>query len=97
VSPAICERQARLPTVKRDGMGSLPGIGRISWATFVGLADLVLSALWRRRAQQARERLFARVVRDNRLDPEERLRIDWSSNYGTMLILAWLFAGCPDG
>lgn len=26
-------------------------------------------------------------------DPEQRFRIDWSSNYGTMRILVWLFEG----
>ena len=95
VPDAICEMQARLLAVKRDGTGSLPGIGRIAWATLIGLVDLVLSAVWRPRAQHARERLFARVVRDGGLDPEERLRIDWPSNYGAMLILAWLFADWP--
>jgi transposase len=90
---AICQLQAQLLAVKRDGTGNLPGIGRIAWATLVGLVDLVLAALWRPRARHARERLFARVVRDSGLDPEERLRIDWPSNYGTMLILGWLFAG----
>jgi transposase len=63
--------------------------------TFVGLADLILSALWRPRARHARERLFARVVRDSGLDPEERLQIDWPSNYGAMLIFSWLLAGWP--
>ena len=88
--------QAQLLAVKRDGTGNLPGIGRIAWATLVGLVDLVLAALWRPRARHAPERLFARVVRDSGLDPEERLRIDWPSNYGTMLILGWLFAGWPE-
>ncbi len=92
---AICQLQARLLAVKRDGAGNLPGIGCIAWATLVGLVDLVLTALWRPRARHARERLFARVVRDSGLDPEERLRLDWPSNYGTMLILAWLLADWP--
>ncbi|HXZ08158.1 MAG TPA: TniQ family protein, partial [Paraburkholderia sp.] len=86
---AICEMQARLLAVKRHGTGSLPGIGPIAWTTLIGLIDVVLSAIWRPRAQHARERLFARVA------PEERLRIDWTSNYGAMLILAWLFADWP--
>ena len=60
-----------------------------------GLVDLVLSALWRSRATYARERLFRRIVIDNGLDPEQRLQIDWPSNYGTLLVLAWLLAEWP--
>ena len=93
---AICQLQADLLAVKRDGTGNLLAIGYIAWATLVGLIDLVLAALWRPRARHARERLFARVVRDSELDPEERLQIEWPSNYGTMLILGWLFAGWPE-
>jgi transposase len=92
---AVCDTQDRLLALKRAGSGDLPGLGPIAWETFVGLADLVLSALWRPRARHARERLFTRVVRDSGLDPEERLQIDWPSNYGAMLILAWLLAGWP--
>jgi transposase len=93
---AACATQKRLIALKRTGLGHLPGLGPIAWETFVGLADLVLSALWRPRARHARERLFARVVCDSGLDPSERLQIDWPSNYGTMLILAWLLAGWPE-
>jgi len=92
---AVCEVQERLLALKRDGAGDLPGIGPIEWGTFVSLVDLVLSALWRPRARHARERLFARVVCDTGLDPESRLHIDWPSNHGAMLVLAWLFADWP--
>jgi hypothetical protein len=81
--------------LKHDGAGSLPGIGWVTWTTLVALVDLVLSALWRSRARYARERLFRRIVIDNGLDPEQRLQIDWPSNYGTLLVLAWLFAEWP--
>ena len=92
---AVCEVQERLLALKRVGASDLPGIGRIEWGTFVGLVDLVLSALWRPRASHARERLFARVVCDIGLDSESRLHIDWPSNHGAMLILAWLLADWP--
>lgn len=92
---AVCDAQERLLALKRDGFGNLPGLGPVAWETFVGLVDLVLSALWRPRACHVRERLFACVVRDSGLNPEKRLLIDWPSNYGTMLILAWLFAAWP--
>ena len=92
---AVCDAQERLLALKHDGFGNLPGLGPIAWETFVALTDLILSALWRPHARHVRERLFARVVRDSGLNPEERLLIDWPSNYGTILILAWLFAGWP--
>ena len=92
---SVCGLQERLLALKRAGSGDLPIVGPIAWQTFVGLADLVLSALWQPRARYARERLFARVVGHSGLDPEERLQIDWPSNYGTMLVLAWLLAGWP--
>jgi transposase len=92
---AVCDIQQRLLALKRAGSGDLPGLGPIAWETLVGLADLLLSAVWRPRARHARERLFARVVGDSRLGPDERLQIDWRSNYGTMLILAWLIGGWP--
>ncbi|WP_246667852.1 TniQ family protein [Bradyrhizobium macuxiense] len=91
----VSDIQARLLRLKHDGAGPLPGIGWVTWATLVGLVDLVLSALWRSRARHPRERLFRRIVIDNGLDPEQRLQIDWPSNYGTLLVLAWLFAEWP--
>ena len=93
--PVVSDIQAHLLRLKHDGAGLLPGIGWVTWATMVGLVDLVLSALWRSRARHARERLFRHVVIDNGLDPEQRLQIDWPSNYGTLLVLAWLLAEWP--
>ena len=93
--PVVSDMQVRLLRLKHDGAGSLPGIGWVTWTTLVALVDLVLSALWRSRARYARERLFRRIVIDNGLDPEQRLQIDWPSNYGTLLVLAWLFAEWP--
>lgn len=91
----VSDLQVRLLRLKHDGVGLLPGIGWVTWATLVGLVDLVLSALWRSRARHARERLFRRIVIDNGLDPEQHLQIDWPSNYGTLLVLAWLLAEWP--
>ena len=93
--PVVSEMQVCLLRLKHDGAGLLPGIGWVTWATMVELVDLVLSALWRWRALYARERLFRRIVIDNGLQPEQRLQIDWSSNYGTLLVLAWLLAEWP--
>ena len=93
--PVVSDMQVRLLRLKHDGAGFLPGIGWVTWATMVGLVDLVLSALWRSRARYARERLFRRIVIDNGLDPEQRLQIDWPSNYGALLVLAWLLAEWP--
>lgn len=93
--PVVSDMQVCLLRLKHDGAGLLPGIGWVTWATLVGLVDLVLSALWRSRARYARERLFRRIVIDNGLEPEQRLQIDWPSNYGTLLVLAWLLAEWP--
>lgn len=92
---AIRQLQECMLGMKLNGTGHLPGIGFIAWETLIGLIDLVLIALWRPRAQYTREQLFARIVRDSGLDPEQRFRIDWSSNYGTMRILVWLFESWP--
>ena len=93
--PIVSDLQVRLLRLKHDGADLLPGIGWVTWTTLVGLVDLVLSTLWRARARYARERLFRRVVIDNGLDPEQCLQIDWPSNYGTLLVLAWLLAEWP--
>jgi hypothetical protein len=90
-----CNMQARLLAIKHAGIGNLPGIGCITWSALVSLIDLILCALWRQRARYIHERLFARIVHDTGLHRDERLRTDWASNYGTMLLLAWLFAQWP--
>lgn len=94
--PAVNDMQVHLLRLKRDGAGLLPGIGRVTWASLVGLVDLLLSAIWRVHARHARERLFRRIVIDNGLDPDERLHIDWPSSYGTLLVLAWVLTKWPD-
>jgi hypothetical protein len=84
-----------LVAIKRAGMGIVPGLGPIDWETLVALSDLVLSALWVDTVDYARERLFAEIVHDLDLPPERRLLIDWPTNYGTLVLLTWLFAEWP--
>jgi len=92
VPEPVIRLQSLLVAIKRAAMGIVPGLGPIDWETFVALSDLVLSALWIETVDYARERLFAQIVRDLDLAPEMRLLIDWPTNYGTLVLLTWLFA-----
>ncbi|MDQ2801792.1 MAG: TniQ family protein [Pseudomonadota bacterium] len=92
---AVCVLQAGLLAVKRSGHGSLDGIGAITWATFVSFADIVRTAIWHGTTDYRRERLFGRVVTDTGLDQEARLHTDWPSNYGFLLVAAWMLADWP--
>jgi transposase len=88
---AILAVQDRLLSIKRQGAGQMPGLGEIDWRTLMVLIDLVLSIVWQGTADHARERLFDRVVCDLDLDREARFHIEWTTNYGALVLLAWLF------
>lgn len=88
---AVPQLQEAMLTIKRAGTGEMPGLGRIDWETLVALIDLILSVVWIETVDYARERLFAEIVRDLDLAAESRLKIAWPTNYGTLVLLAWLF------
>lgn len=92
---AVTELQDRLMRIKRNGAGELPGLGLIDWATFTAVADLVLTAMWVETKDYKREMVFGRIIRDLGMPPDMRLPIEWQSNYGTLLTLAWMFADWP--
>lgn len=88
---AVLQLQGRMLAIKRLCVGDMPGPGSIDWETFVALIHLVLSVVWIETADYMRERLFDAIVHDLELAPEARLRIAWPTNYGTLVLLAWLF------
>lgn len=92
---SACALQARLMKLKRAGSESMSGLGAMTWPLMIGLIDLVLTAVWSTHARHARERLFDRILADGGFARDERFGMDWSSNYGAMLILAWLFDAWP--
>ncbi|MEW6453869.1 MAG: TniQ family protein [Pseudomonadota bacterium] len=88
--------QEQLLELKRDGIGTLAPLGPIDWPIFTTLADVIMSAIWVDTSDHAREALFARIIRDLGMKPDQRLRIKWPANYGTLLILTWMFADWPN-
>jgi transposase len=95
VPEPVLRLQSMLVAIKRAGMGIVPGLGPIDWETLVALGDLILSTLWVDTIDYARERLFAEIVHDLDLPRVRRLLIDWPTNYGTLVLLTWLFAEWP--
>jgi len=92
---SVCRLQTQLMALKRTGSGNLPEQGRMTWPIMIGLIDLILAAVWSTDARHSRERLFDQVLADSGFADADRLGIRWSSNHGTMLILAWLFEAWP--
>ncbi|MFC4523614.1 TniQ family protein [Cupriavidus pinatubonensis] len=93
--PAAIELQDRLLDMKHRGVAVLPGLGRVEWASFMAVADLVAAAMWRETADYHRERLFERILRDLDMHAGDRVLVEWPSNYGALLTLAWLMADWP--
>lgn len=93
--PAVVRLQDQLLGVKQNGTAVLPGLGQVDWATFTVIADLVAAATWLDTTDYHRERLFERILHDLGMPADERLLIEWPSNYGTLLTLAWVFADWP--
>jgi len=96
VSPVVIGWQSQLLKLKRQGIAVLPSLGRIDWATFMVIADLVAAALWPGEVDHHREQLFERILRDLDMPASDRLLIEWSSNEGMLLTLAWLMADWPN-
>lgn len=71
-------------------------MGMIDWKAFTVILDLVLKATWIKAKVNAREALFALILADLALDPDQRLTIDWRRNYGVQVVMAWMLAGWPD-
>ncbi len=94
-SLAVIGLQGRLLDMKHRGVAVLPGIGRVDWATFMGIADLIVAAMWMETADYHRERLFEHILRDLDMPVGDRLLVEWPSNYGTLLTLVWLMADWP--
>jgi hypothetical protein len=82
--------QATLIHGKRTGRTRLPGLGPLDWRMTVAFIDLLLMTIWSGGSDERRERLFATIAGD--LDVTEALWVtqSWRSNYGGLLILAWV-------
>lgn len=94
-SPAVIGLQGRLLDMKHRSAAVLPGLGRIDWATFMVIADLVAAAMWLETTDYHRERLFERILRDLDMPAADRVLVEWPSNYGVLLTLVWLMADWP--
>lgn len=94
-SPTVIELQGQLLDMKHHGTAVLPGLERVEWGTFMAVVDLVAAAMWLETADYHRERLFECILCDLDMPANDRLRIEWPSNYGTLLTLAWLMADWP--
>ena len=88
--------QEKLLVIKATNCGKLPGMGVLDWQTIIAAIDLVLGVVWVKGAGRLRERLFEAIACDLELGCEARLDIDWTSNYGTTVLLAWLFGHWPE-
>jgi transposase/ribosomal protein L37AE/L43A len=91
----VIKLQAAMLAVKRMGIGEIPGLGTTEWRTVILIIDLVLKAAWIKADVHVREDLFARIVFDLGLDPNQRLLIDWRGNYGALIQMAWMLADLP--
>ncbi|MBH5384986.1 TniQ family protein [Bradyrhizobium diversitatis] len=97
---AVLDLQATLVAGKRNGTTILPGIGALNWPTTVALADVLLAMVWMRRTKKQRDylvprrrdRLFASIGRDFGMTRREWEGVSWTTNYGGLLLLAWLLS-----
>jgi|HubBroStandDraft_6_1064221.scaffolds.fasta_scaffold114792_1 transposase len=85
------ELQDALIEGKRTGATALPGLGTLDWRTTIALADVLLAMVWVEGANERRQRLFARIANDLGPTGRDPVTTPWTSNYGGLLILAWLF------
>lgn len=86
--PAALRLQKILIAGKQSNRAELAGVVSLDWPTTMALIDVLLGMVWIDIPRKHRERLFGRVAND--LDLGEHNNIVWSSNYGGLLILAWL-------
>jgi transposase len=84
--PSALRLQDILVAGKQSNRTELPGAGRLDWPTTMALIDVLLGIVWMDTKRKYRARLFARIAND--LDLGEHNV--WSTNYGGLLILAWL-------
>jgi hypothetical protein len=86
--PSTLRLQEVLIAGKQSGRTKLPSAGTLDWPTTMALIDILLGMVSIDIPQKYRDRLFARIAND--LDLGEHNNIVWSSNYGGLLIVAWL-------
>jgi transposase len=91
--PSTVQLQQLLFLGKRSGQTMLASAGIVDWTTTMALVDVLLGMVWIDIQQKYRERLFARIAKD--LDLGDWGDIVWHSNYGGLLILAWLLGDLP--
>ena len=87
---ATLRLQQALIVGKRSGRLALPRIGDLDWPTMMALIDVLLGMVWIGTAREYRRRLFKRIADDLDLGEDQTDSIPWRSNYGGLLILAWL-------
>lgn len=86
--PLALRLQEVLIAGKRSGRTVLAGAGILDWPTTMALADVLLGMVWTDIPRKHCDRLFARIANDLGLGAGDS--IAWGSNYGGLLILAWL-------
>lgn len=89
-NPSALRLQEILVAGKQSDRTELPGAGTFDWSTTMALIDVLLGMVWIDIHRKYRGRLFARVVNDLDLGEHNNDNIVWGSNYGGLLILAWL-------
>lgn len=91
--PAALRLQELLVAGKQLNRTELPGVGMLDWSTTMALIDVLLGMVWIDIPGRYRDRLFARIAND--LGLSKHNIIVWASNYGGMVILAWLLDDLP--
>ena len=84
--------QAVLIAGKRKGRTLLPGLGPMDWQMTITFVDMVLAMVWSGQSDERCERLFARIADDIDMTDELWVTQPWRSNYGALLILAWVLS-----
>lgn len=87
--PSALRLQETLIAGKQSNQTKFPGSAALDWPTTMVLIDVLLDMVWIEIPRKHRERLFARIANDLNLGKHNDIL--WSSNYGGLLILAWLF------
>lgn len=82
--------QAGLIRGKRTGRTLLPGLSPLDWLSTVTFIDWILAMVWSEGSDERRERLFATIAADLNMEDELWVTQPWRSNYGGLLMLAWL-------
>jgi transposase len=92
-NPATLRLQELLVAGKQSNRTELPGVGMLDWSTTMALVDVLLGMVWIDIPGRYRDRLFARIANDLGLGKHKN--IVWASNYGGLVILAWLLDDLP--